>query len=234
MRHLAGRSRLSSGQGFTLIELLLVVVLVMLLMGAVIYNFSSLTKNAALDEGATRVETLFRFARAQAANTGRKVQVVFEDTSDSEPTGSPVAVRLQWEPDPLEQPGRFQNLPESALDADQVFDLVQVESVELGDGETASAEDTGATEDEDAMLFEEMFGRMFPPITFFPDGSSDSAQLVLVSPETDPPRRLRLSLNGITGAMFREPLTEEGEESSDAEWESLAAGLPDSPESAAP
>lgn len=227
MRCLTGSLHVQSGQGFTLIELLLVVVLVMLLMGAVIFNFSRLTDNAALDEGATRIETLFRFARAQAANTGRKVQVIFEQASDTDTPVSPVAIRLQWEPDPLERPGEFQDLPEAALQADQVFDLVRIERVALDDGLADSPDDAETVRDEDALLLEELFGAESSPITFFPDGSSDSAELVLVAQDIDPPQRLRLRLNGITGAMFRETLTAEGEEQADAEWEALAAELSD-------
>src|ERR1041385_225313 len=64
-------------QGFTLIELLLVVALVLMLSSAVVFNFSNLLRGNQLEEGTTRLETLMRFARAQAANSGRKVQLVF-------------------------------------------------------------------------------------------------------------------------------------------------------------
>jgi Tfp pilus assembly protein FimT len=64
-------------RGFTLVELLLAVVLVLGMLGAVVYNFSSFQRSARLDEGAVQVEALFRFARAHAASTGRQVRVEF-------------------------------------------------------------------------------------------------------------------------------------------------------------
>lgn len=66
----------SRTRGFTLVELLLAVTLLAGLMAAAIFGFSSLHRSAQLNEGVERVETAMRFARAHAANTGRKVQVV--------------------------------------------------------------------------------------------------------------------------------------------------------------
>ena len=59
--------------GFTLVELLLVTVLLLLMLGGVIFSFSNLRKNATLDEGASQIEALFRYARAQAASSGRRI-----------------------------------------------------------------------------------------------------------------------------------------------------------------
>ena len=69
--------------GFTLVELLLTVTLLAGLMGAAVFGFSSLQRSAQLNEGVERVETAMRFARAHAANTGRKVQVVVTTTIDA-------------------------------------------------------------------------------------------------------------------------------------------------------
>lgn len=69
--------------GFTLVELLLAVTLLAGLMGAAVFGFSSLQRSAQLNEGVERVETAMRFARAHAANTGRKVQVVVTTTVDA-------------------------------------------------------------------------------------------------------------------------------------------------------
>src|SRR5688572_20780973 len=74
-----------SQSGFSLLELLLAVSLVLLLMGSLVFNFSNLLRGNQLAEGATQLETLMRFARAQAANSGRKVQLVFNAESTNTP-----------------------------------------------------------------------------------------------------------------------------------------------------
>src|SRR5689334_13185487 len=71
-----------TGPGFTLVELLLALALMLLLVSAMVFSFSTLLRGRQLEEGATQMESLLRFARAHAASTGRRVQLVFEDYSD--------------------------------------------------------------------------------------------------------------------------------------------------------
>src|SRR5262245_18032210 len=101
-----------TGHGFTLVELLLALVLVLLLAGALVFSFSSLLGGTQLEEGAGQVESLLRYARAHAANTGRKVQLLFnEEDETGEQWGN---VRLSWEPDPLGDPGYFEDVAEAS------------------------------------------------------------------------------------------------------------------------
>jgi prepilin-type N-terminal cleavage/methylation domain-containing protein len=72
-----GRRPSATGAGFTLVELVLTVALLLLLAGAVGYSFNSARQGTQLEEGAGQLESLFRFARAQSASTGRRVQVSF-------------------------------------------------------------------------------------------------------------------------------------------------------------
>ena len=74
----------SRRRGYTLLELLLSVVLVLGLIGAVVFNFSSVSRQTSLDEGATQVEALFRFARAHAASTGKQVRVLFPEAESGD------------------------------------------------------------------------------------------------------------------------------------------------------
>ena len=55
----------------------------MLVSGAVICNFGTLDRGARLEEGSTQTELVLRYARAQAASTGRKVKVIFGDGENS-------------------------------------------------------------------------------------------------------------------------------------------------------
>lgn len=147
MRSLPFQSRSRRG-GFTLVELLLAVTLLAGLMGAAVFGFSSLQRSAQLNEGVERVETAMRFARAHAANTGRKVQVVVttaidanastssaSSASDSASLGSsnsdqPLhSLSILWEADPARAPGVFESIPSLSGDVADVSELVEIRSV---------------------------------------------------------------------------------------------------------
>src|SRR5260221_11312735 len=113
----------------------------MLLAGAMIFNFTGLLRGIHLEEGTTRLETLMRFARAQAANSGHKVQLVFSSETTNTPAASTGEVRATWEPDPLRQPGCFSDLSEAQWHLQELNDMVQVESGKLLD---AGAHDPAA------------------------------------------------------------------------------------------
>jgi prepilin-type N-terminal cleavage/methylation domain-containing protein len=201
MRAWAGLQRREAGQGFTLIEVLLATVILLLLLGAVVFSFSSLERGARLDEGALQFEALLRFARAQALSSGRKVQVLFEEPLDPGVALVLDTVRVTWEPDPLGKPGVFEDLPQTKDYLERINELVRVDNLRLigpGDLEMAAggAGETGLGEEE---VWEEL--DFFPPIRFFPDGSSDSAEIVLASREEEDTRRVHLRLLGITGTL---------------------------------
>lgn len=193
--------RLRDRSGFTLVEILLTTVLLLLLLSAVVFNFSNLQRGAGLDEGATQLEALIRYARAQAASTGRQVRIAFEeDVGDglSVPLGN---LQVQWEPDPLNAPGMFAELPEAAGFVRSITELVNVEFVRALEPDveateaSAAAGSTGATN--------ESVWITFPSVTFYPDGSSDSTEITLASRSEEDGRRLILRLMGMTGSIRR-------------------------------
>ncbi len=153
---------LSRRGGFTLVELLLAVTLLGGLMAAAIFGFSSLQRSAQLNEGVERVETAMRFARAHAANTGRKVQVVVTtteasspsaDSSPSTPAGNPSdstqSLSILWEADPARAPGVFEAIPSLSGDVADVSELVEIRSVgrESKDSKDSSPADVSMTSD---------------------------------------------------------------------------------------
>lgn len=197
--------------GFTLIEQLLTVVLVLLLLGAVVYNFTSFNRSARLDEGATQVEALFRFARAHAASTGRQVRIEFpEATNETATSETPAAnVRVTWEPDPIRAPGVFHDLPQAANYVQSITDLVSVQEVRLNNAqpdapvpaveqpvETSSIELTAPADD--------TARSPMPSVTFYPDGTGDSVQLVLGSLNEEDTRRFSVRVVGLTGSIRRQ------------------------------
>lgn len=189
-----------AGGGFTLIELLLTLVLLLLLLGAVVVNFTGLQTGVQLDEGAEQFESLIRYARAHAANTGCRVQLTFEEIVDEDiaiPLGN---VFVSWEPEPLERPGEFQPLTELSPLVESLLGLVEVEDVlPLG---TTLPETSDLDPQEEAMMF------AFAPIMFYPDGSSDSAEIVLAARDLEDDRRLALRIIGATGTLKRHTFRE--------------------------
>ena len=143
--------------GFTLVELLLAVTLLAGLMGAAVFGFSSLQRSAQLNEGVERLETAMRFARAHAANTGRKVQVVVttaESPSSSTSTTDKSAsvgsgnsdeplnsLSILWEADPARSPGVFESIPSLSGDVADVSELVEIRSVGRESKNSESHED---------------------------------------------------------------------------------------------
>ena len=202
------RSARRCSSGFSLVELLLAVALILILLGAVVFNFSSLQQNAQLDEGATQLESLIRYARAHAANSGRKVRLTFE-----EETGDGLLVPLgnfavSWEPDPLGQPDQFRPLLETTDIVNSILDVVIIENVHAAVSPGVSpgpdesvAGNASASESASPSGPPSAFG--FPPIYFYPDGSCDSSEIVIASRNNDDGRRLALRLSGFTGSLQR-------------------------------
>lgn len=200
-------SPLAKGRaGFTLVELLLVTVLLLLMLGGVIFSFTSLQRNASLEEGASQVEALFRYARAQASSSGRPVRIAFEeDVGDGleVPLGN---LRVEWESDPLNAPGVYQELPDAASLVRSITDLVRVDFVrsvepdlEMQDTNSVPGgvgSDSGTEGGQSVWI-------TFPPVTFYPDGSSDSSELTLASRDDEVKRKIVLELSGLTGTVRR-------------------------------
>lgn len=203
--------------GYTLVELLLTIVIVLGLLGAVVFNFSSVNRTARLDEGATQVEALFRFARAHAASTGKQVRILFPEAESGDnaellAAEAPGAtVRVTSELDPIGAPGVFTDLPAAANYVTSISDLVSIQQVQAGEaaGETSpegfapeaepGSETTSATEAPRSA---------FSTVTFYPDGTGDSVELRLASRSEDDARRFSVRVTGLTGAIRRQLLAD--------------------------
>ncbi|MBI4663340.1 MAG: GspH/FimT family pseudopilin [Verrucomicrobia bacterium] len=202
-------------EGFTLIETLLATSLFMLLVGAAIISLEPSSRGSELDQGAVRLESLLRFARAEAANTGRRVRVSFVSNS-KETTVPSNQIRVAWEPEPLAEPEVFQELSCAKWELSGCDDGVNVEQVRLMDSDNlapAGGLSESELEDEDALTTPSSEPA---PITFNPDGSSDSAEIVLAARSADDSRRVTVRVMGLTGVISREVTTDtKGEPESD-------------------
>lgn len=188
--------------GFTLLELLLVVVLLLGLLGAVAFNFGSLKTGADLDEGAGQFEALLRLASAQAANSGRPVQVRFDELPTSLSTNEapvdvePIALRVVQEMDPVSQPGMFVDLHEARPFIEAIVERVRLASVRSGYEPVLSTNQVSTNVLEEQAI-------VWPPVTFFADGSCDEAEIVLASIDPEDMRRIAIRLKGLTGEISR-------------------------------
>jgi hypothetical protein len=162
-----------------------------------VMNFTSLQTGAQLDEGAEQFESLVRYARAHAANSGCRVRLTFEEVAGEDQLAVPLGnVFVSWEPDPLGKPGEFRPLQEVAPLLEGLLQLVEVDDVRaFGVAPGLSNQET-----------EVVAG--FAPITFFPDGSSDSVEVVLLARELEEERRIAVRIIGTTGTIRREILYE--------------------------
>ncbi len=205
-----------------MLELLLVVVIVVMFLGALVFNFTNLLRGNELQEGTTRLETLMRFARAQAANSGRKVQLVFSESTNNL-AASTGEVRATWEPDPLGQPGFFADLIEAQWHVQEVNNLVQVESVKLLESSASHPPAAGAEEEAAAEPVESAVAASLAPITFYPDGSSDSAEIIVAPRAAEVEQRMAVRLVGITGSVSHRLFSATGDPlwASDVPGESL-------------
>ncbi len=173
--------------GFTLIELILAVALLSVMLGVVVVNLSGWSERRRLDEGSRRLEAMLYMARADAANRGKLIRLEFANDENGQ-----MGVRILWEPKPLAAPGEFIDYKAGGWEHYSPGDLVEV-IFSKSDAPNIDADDEDAAE--------------FHPITFHPDGSSDSAEIALASTSAADTRRAVLAIDGLIGTVSRRIMT---------------------------
>ena len=212
--------------GFSLVELLLTLVLLLCLAAASVFSYTALNRTASLDEGRNRMESLIRYAQAEAATTGCKVRLQFEEaTPELEGESALRDIRVTWEPDFLNAPGVFKAYTNKAWSEEIVNEVVGVEEVrpigppapryltetETGTGDVSS-DPFSSSETAFEGSTEMALAPEFPGITFYPDGSCDSAELILASRNSEDDRRLEVRLSGILGSVSSRVISPSAEE----------------------
>jgi len=181
------------------------VAVVLMLFGAMVVSFVDMQSGARLNEGVDRFETLLRLCRAHSSLTGQRVRLDFIE--EDQDLGALVLSRVlvTQETEPFNEAGIFQILagPEWKLEA--VNELVGVEEATAmySDSTKPQSDFDARGESPDSV----------PWIMFFPDGSSDSVRVVLVSRvgEDDEVGRVEVLLQGITGEVRHRVITNEDE-----------------------
>jgi type II secretory pathway pseudopilin PulG len=172
---------------FTLVEVLLALGILALIASVMIISVTSLHRSTHSREGALRMETALRLARADAANTGKRLRMSF-----AKETG---VLSVTWEADPINKPGQFTQYTAASWPAQLPTDMVTVKRCVRTGGDNTSdpaagsdasdsseAPGTAASSSEQATSQDEDPNRQ--SLTFYPDGSSDSA---VIEMSTDTP-----------------------------------------------
>jgi type II secretory pathway pseudopilin PulG len=208
---------------FSLVELLLTLVLILCLAAASVFTFTALYRSANLDEGYDRFQSLIRFAQAEAATSGRKVRLQFVPAQPAATVAAEEPAELRnievtWEADALNAPGVFESYTNKAWSEEMVNELVGVERVQSIQSpnvpDSSSSMQSLASSDNSTELAS---SADFPGVTFYPDGSCDSAEIVLASRNPDDARRVEVRLSGMLGSVSSRTVSAEQIESSPAE-----------------
>lgn len=170
------------GGGFTLLELMLAIALVSVILVVGIVSGTSSSDRRKFEYAVDRLETTLRMARAEAANSARRIRLAFD-----EETRLPA---LLWEPAPLSQPGQFEPHTTCSWRSRMPRDWIAVTRCRLTgpDGRPVDESPTGVGDDTDS---EEM-----RTITFNPDGTSDSVLIELESTDVGDTLRAAIKLDG--------------------------------------
>ncbi|MCK4624935.1 MAG: GspH/FimT family pseudopilin [Phycisphaerae bacterium] len=182
--------------GFTLLEMVLAVALVVMLSGVFIVVFSGSLSKAQTDAASGRIASLLRSTRAEAALAGRRFRLTFDTDTDQ-----PI---VTIERDGLGEPGAFTAYKAWWIEQSLLPEGITVAACELSGESTPDETDKFETDEQDDP----------DEITFMPDGSSDSARIVLTSDEKEHPWAVEITLNGIDGTITTREidLEEEGTE----------------------
>ncbi len=210
------RCLVAARAGFTLVELLLVTVLLLLIMSAVVLNFEAVGASADFDEGLDRLQTLIRFARAEATITGRTVRLEF--VPDRDPATWPPAVRVRLVRESEDLPGRFVDISGArakqlaSLEVDRLLSIETVRRLGLRPLSVNESIDlAGAGDDADRLhaidaTFDGMDGNgtALESLSFYPDGSAEDVEIEVAARDPDDRRRAIVRVSGVTGHVVSE------------------------------
>ena len=121
---------------------MLVLTLLVLMAGMVVIALGAWRDSRVLEDGADRIETALRMARAEAANQGRRVRLAFLDDG-AQP-------QVQWEADPLAKPGEFTPMAACTWQDYLAMDRLRVERCDLVGPSFQRPADWGADLQQDA------------------------------------------------------------------------------------
>ena len=159
----------------------------MLLGGLLSMHYILLSQRDKFDESVAHFEAVLRLARAEASSTGKRLRMEFLDDG---------AFKITGELEPLTDPNNFQDYQKAHWAQDLPCQWIKVSACRITAPTLATVLGTGATGQGPAM----------PPILFYPDGSSDSATLEIVSRDAGDARTVVIDVDGVNSTITRRML----------------------------
>jgi hypothetical protein len=173
-----------------LLEVLLTLALLVAFAAAGAIALGPWRRSADFDEGVWRYDSMLRMARAEAARCGRRLRIEVRPDDG--------AMVVLWEPGPLEAPGQFVQMTDTAWAETIAQPLVRVAKCQLTGSSAYRTLIAVAAGDADGEI---------APLTFYPDGSSDSATIELAGIDEEELRRAIVQLDGLSGIITTTVLT---------------------------
>jgi hypothetical protein len=177
----------SKARAFTLLELLLVIVIMIALAGVIWPSLSTRQAAGKLRSTSEQLASLMSLARGGAMSKGCSYRCVFEVDG--------MRAVIEEEADPLNHPGVFEPIKAHWAKLDLGKDDIRCLSVHFDEWE-------GLLKEEEAEILDRVDSKSedhaSPPILFYPDGTSDTATILLGDSENN---NFTLTLNGITGQV---------------------------------
>ena len=194
------RGRGAAVGGFTLLELMLSLGILMMAIAAVGFFVGPWLTGAGFEAQASQFAGAMRHARAEAVHTGRTLRLQFELAPDEAlPDGQAYRLAVLQEFNPLDEPHRFTPVQGRAwvdqlLDADRVV----VSEVRLTGPDAEALWALAGHEQEWDEPAESV------AITFYPDGTCDSAMILLSPVKRGDLQRAAIRIEGLTGLVSLE------------------------------
>jgi type II secretory pathway pseudopilin PulG len=181
------------GAGFTIMEIVVAIAVLALLAGVMVTGFSAWYDTERIEESARRLESILRLARAEAGSRGRRIRLVFDAQT--------LRGAIEWEPQPLEEPGVFVAHPAAWAHDLPNEELRFLRCQRIG----ASALQLLTYQREEEL--ESQDGGVLQAVMFYPDGSFDSAIIEVGDAQEADLRVGRIDLDGLNGMIQLRMLT---------------------------
>jgi len=177
-------------RAFTMLELLLVIVVMIVLTAIIVPNVRTRTAAGKIEYASRQLTGLLQLARSEAMATGKTYRLRFE-------VGGTKAM-IEEELDPLKQPGVYEPVDAHWSTVDLGAGNVQCLVIEFDPWETLLREQEENVLDKEEKKEDE---KLLPPILFYPDGTSDTATILLGNKDG---WNYTLTINGLTGKILVE------------------------------
>jgi len=203
-------ARARPGGGFTLLELMLAVALISAILVVGIVAGTSSGERRKFEYAVNRLETTLRMARAEAANSARRIRLAFD-----EETRLP---EVLWEPSPLDRPEQFEPHTTCPWLGRVPRDRIAVTRCR------ATGPDGRPLEEAPTSVGDDTDNEDMQTITFNPDGTSDSVLIEIESADLGDSLRAAIKLDGensiiITRILYGQAESDEEDPFADEEDE---------------